>query len=86
MITTERAIYSEIKKIPKEQLGEFLKIAKSFNNQTKSKDKEPDTMSGLFEDEPDEILGMFENEPELIDQVCEWAMESREKHGLRVKA
>lgn len=75
MTTTERAVYAEIKKIPKEQLGEFLKIAKSFNSQVKSKTKEPDTMSGLFEDCP-----------ELLDEIVEDAMKDREKMPFRTQA
>jgi hypothetical protein len=29
------------------------------------------------------LLGLFSDEPELIDQITEWAMKSREKDSLR---
>ena len=37
-----------------------------------------------FESKKSTIMGMFSDEPELIDQIVESAMVTREKHSLRL--
>ena len=44
--------------------------------------EESDSPAGLID--PAAIVGLFADDPDLIDEVCESAMQSRERDPLRV--
>lgn len=73
MTETKKAIYEEIRKIPKEKLGAFLKVARSFNGKVKSKEK------------PNKTLGLFADDTEFIDKLVSDAMKARENTTLRIE-
>lgn len=45
-------------------------------------DEEAPSKAGAID--PGAIIGLFADEPELIDEVCESAMQSRERDPLRL--
>ena len=67
-MTLKQILLQEIEEMQEKEQLILLDYIKSQKKQKKIRD----------------VLGLFEDEPELADQICNLAMESREKNPLRI--
>jgi hypothetical protein len=70
-------------KLDEQTLARALQLADSHHCTLDELLKEIIEKMESFESKKSTIMGMFSDEPELIEQIVESAMVSREKHSLR---